>query len=279
MDLARSAAVADLVHQGPHGRRADDAVLDQQHALAGQDFGQRRVLEPGLGGTVGRALDERPADVAVAHQPLDRGNAEREGHRVGGGLGGVGHRDDDRVGVERHVFQPGELLAERRPAQVDRAVVERAGDVGEVDPFEEAMRLARRRSKPLDPDSVAVGDDQRPGLERADVAEAEVGQRHALAGGAEERTMLGDAERPKAERVAHDHELAVGRDQDDVVGAVEPLGDPPEDPDPVRLLVLGLELVGQRVHDDFGVGVALQVVVALGEQLVLRARRSWRAGR
>ena len=55
----------------------------------------------------------------------------------------------------------------------------------------------------------------------------------------------------------------------DVVGAVEAFGDPPEDADPVGLLVLGLELVGQRVHDDFGIGVPLEVVVALGEQLVL----------
>ena len=63
----------------------------------------------------------------------------------------------------------------------------------------------------------------------------------------------------------------MSRDQDDVVGAVESLGDPPEDSDPVGLLVFGLELVGQRVHDDFGVGVALEVVVALGEQLVLQS--------
>ena len=55
----------------------------------------------------------------------------------------------------------------------------------------------------------------------------------------------------------------------DVVRAVEPFRNPPEHPDPVRLLVFGLELVGQRVHDDFGVGVALQVVVALVEQLFL----------
>ena len=82
--------------------------------------------------------------------------------------------------------------------------------------------------------------------------------------------MLGDAERPEAERVANDDELAVSRDQDDVIGAVEPFGDPPEDSDPIGLLVLGLELVRQRVHDDFGIGVALQVVVALGEQLVLQ---------
>ena len=81
--------------------------------------------------------------------------------------------------------------------------------------------------------------------------------------------MLGDAERPEAERVAHDHQLAMGRDQHDVVRTVEPLGDPPEHAHPVRLLVFGLELVGQRVHDDFGVGIALEVVVALGEQLFL----------
>ena len=44
---------------------------------------------------------------------------------------------------------------------------------------------------------------------------------------------------------------------------------PSENPDPVWLLVFGLQLVGQRVHDDFGVGVALQVIVALVEQLFL----------
>ena len=43
----------------------------------------------------------------------------------------------------------------------------------------------------------------------------------------------------------------------------------PKHPDPVGLLVFGLELVGQRVHEDFGVGIALQVVVALVEQLFL----------
>ncbi len=171
MDLAGAAAVADLVDQGAHRRRADDAVFDQQDALAGEDLGQRRVLEPGLGRAVGRSLDERPADVAVAHQALDRGHAQREGHGVGGGLGGVGHGHHDRVGVERHVFQPCQLLAQRRPAQIDRAIVERAGDVGEVDPLEEAMSLPRRRRKPLDAHPLVIGHDQRSGLERANVAE------------------------------------------------------------------------------------------------------------
>ena len=61
----------------------------------------------------------------------------------------------------------------------------------------------------------------------------------------------------------------MGREQHEVVGAVEPFRDPAEHADPVGLLVLGLELVGQRVHDDLGVGIALQVVVALGEELLL----------
>ena len=55
--------------------------------LPAEDLGQGRVLEPGLGGAVGRSLDERPAHVAVAHQALDRGNLQREGHRIGRGLG------------------------------------------------------------------------------------------------------------------------------------------------------------------------------------------------
>ena len=119
--------------------------------LPSRTSGSGVYFEPGLGGAVGRALDERPADVAVAHQPFDRGQAQCEGHGVGGGLGRVGHRHDDRVGVERHVLQPGQFLAQRDAAQVDRAVVERAGHVGEVDPLEEAMGLPRRGGEPLDP--------------------------------------------------------------------------------------------------------------------------------
>ena len=213
--------------------------------LPARTSGKRRVLEPGLGGAVGGALDERPADVAVAHQALDRGDAQREGHRVGGGLGRVGHRHDDRVGVERHVLQPRQLLAQGRPAQVDRAVVERAGDVGEVDPLEEAMRLARRRrrtarsARPWRWPRPAC-----PGSSERIFRKPEVGQRHALAGRAEERAVLGDAERAEPQRVADHHQVAVRREQHDVVRAVEPLGDPAEDADPVGLLVLGLELVG-----------------------------------
>ena len=99
------------------------------------------------------ALDERAADVAVADQPFDRRHAQLEGHRVGGGLAGVRHRHDDRV-RRRAARGPAPAPAwpapcpEPRPRQVDAAVVERAGDVGEVDPLEEAVRgaAAARRS-------------------------------------------------------------------------------------------------------------------------------------
>ena len=173
--------------------------------------GSGRVLEPGLGRAVGVPLDEGPADVAVPHQTLDRGELQRERHRVGGGLGGVGDGDDDRVGVERHVLQPGQLLAQRRAAQVDRAVVERAGDVGEVDPLEEAVGVPGRGGEPLDPDAVAVGDRQRARLERPDVLEPEVGQRDALARRGEQRAVLGDAERaePQGSRATTRSPLAV----------------------------------------------------------------------
>ena len=108
-------------------------------------------------------FDERAADVAVAHQPLDRGNAQLEGHGVGRRLGRIGHRDDDRVGVERNVFEPGQLLAQGRSAEIDRAIVQRAGDVGEIDPLEEAMRLARRGGEPLDANSAGPATASVPG--------------------------------------------------------------------------------------------------------------------
>src|SRR5437763_662870 len=66
VDLLGAAPVADLVDERPHRGRADDAVLDQEHALALEHLGQRRVLEPGLRGAVGRPFDEGPPDVAVA---------------------------------------------------------------------------------------------------------------------------------------------------------------------------------------------------------------------
>ena len=44
-------------------------------------------------------------------------------------------------------FLLGQFLARAGPSQVDAAVVERAGDVGEVDPLEEAVGRSARRGE------------------------------------------------------------------------------------------------------------------------------------
>ena len=255
--------------KAPHGGRADDAVFDQENAFSGEHLRQRSVLELGLGGAVGRTFDERPADVAVSHQPFDGGNSEGKRHGVGRGLGGIRHGDDDRIAVERNIFETGELLAKGGSTEIDGAIVQSAGHVREVDPFEEAMGLVWRGGEALNANATGPGHGEGAGLERADVAKTEIGQRHAFAGDSEQGAMLGDAKRPDAEGVANDDQLSVSGDQHNVVCTVEPLCDPSEDADPVGLLVLGLELVGERVHDDFGVGVPFQVIVALREQVIL----------
>src|SRR5690606_38399382 len=89
-------------------------------------------------------LDERPACVAVTDQPFTAGDAEFIGHRVGGGFAGVRYRDDDRIvtiEIESAVgaFGFGQFFAQPCAAEVDAAVIERAGDVGEVDPFKETV--------------------------------------------------------------------------------------------------------------------------------------------
>ena len=47
------------------------------------------------------------------------------------------------------VFQPRQFFAQRLARQVHAAVVHRAGDVGEIDPLEEAVRPPRAVGEPL----------------------------------------------------------------------------------------------------------------------------------
>ncbi len=112
MNLAGPALFANAADQHFHGRRADDRVLDQQHAFALQHFAQRRVLGFDLALAVGAPFDEGAARVAIADQSFQRGNLELESHRVGRRLAGVGHGHHDRVFVDRHRFQPGQFFAQ-----------------------------------------------------------------------------------------------------------------------------------------------------------------------
>ena len=91
-----------------------------------------------------------------------------------------------------------------------------------------------------------------PGSSERTSLEAEVEQRHALAGGGEQRAVLGVAQRPEALGIAqHDH-VAHGVQEDDVVGAVELAAQVAEHLDQVGPFVAP-QLVAEVVHDDFGV--------------------------
>ena len=172
-------------------RRADDRIFDQKHPLAFEHFAQRRVFRFGLAFAVAAPFDERPAAVAIADQPFHAGDFQRVGHRVGRGLARVGHGHDDRVLVDRHRFEPGQFLAQPLARKIDAAVVQRAGHVGEINPLEETMGVPRALGELLHFDLAVRNDDRRAGRHRLDpfLREAEIQQRHALAGGGEQRAV------------------------------------------------------------------------------------------
>ena len=102
-----------------------------------------------------------------------------------------------------------------------------------------------------------------------DFLETKVEQRHAFAGGGEERAVLSEAQRPETGRVAQHHHVAASVEEDKVVGAVEFRRQAPEHLDQVGpFLAAQAQLVAEVVHDDFGVDVARQVVIGLRQQLL-----------
>src|SRR5205823_3827565 len=152
-------------------------------------------------------FDESPPDITIPHETLDGGHTQLVGHRVCSGLARIGHRHDNRVGIDRDpaqlLFFTSQFPAQRRPRQVDAALIERAGHIGEVDPFKKAVGGLFLWSETLKTNLVILNDNHFARLERANVAETEVEQRHALTGGGEERAVLGITKRPKSLWVAH----------------------------------------------------------------------------
>ena len=71
-------------------------------------------------------------------------------------------------------------------------------------------------------------------------------------------------------RIANDDHLSRGRQEDDVVRAVEPPRQATEHPHPVDPSGLVLKLLTDRVHQDFGIGVALEVIVPFRKQFMLQ---------
>ena len=175
-----------------------------------------------------RAFDECPPDGSVADQALDRRHAQGMGHRVGGGLRRVGDRHDDRIVVDRHAallkLQEGQLAAKHRTRQINAAVVKRAGDIGEVDPFEETVGRSFARRKSLALDFSVPDQNHLAGFEKLDVLETKIGERHALARCSEQHAVGGVAERPNALGIAKNDHVAHRVQVDNVVSAIK-LGD------------------------------------------------------
>ncbi len=76
--------------------------------------------------------------------------------------------------VERHrvqlAFLAGQFLAQGGPGQVDAAVVQRAGHVGEVDPLEEAVGRRLLGGEACMADLAVLDEDHLARLERLDFA-------------------------------------------------------------------------------------------------------------
>ena len=268
MDLPSESQRPHPAQQHLHRRASHDRVLDEDHPLALEHLAERRVFRFGLLPTARGAVDERAARVTVADQPFHRRDREPVGHGVGGRLARVGNGHDDGVGVDGDRLQTGKLFAEPLPRQIHAAIVHRARDVGEVDPFEEAMSLLRALGKPFDADALTIDDERHARLERPDRLgrKAEIEQGDALAGSGDEGAELGIFHRPDAKRIAgHDHPAA-SVEHGDVPGAVESLRDRCEQFDGVRIGG-ARQLVADGVHDHFGVVVAGQMVFVVGEDL------------
>ncbi len=254
MDFASQPLLADAFQQHAHRGRADDGVFDQQNPLVFEDFAQGGVLGLRALLALGAPLNEGAAAVAVADQAFQARHAEAVGHRVGGGFARIRHGDNDRILVDRQGLHSRQLFAEGLARHVNAAAVERAGDVRKIDPLEETVGMAGAVGETLDL-QFAVGDrDRLARQQRLDAfrGESEIQQRHAFAGGGEQRPVDGIAERLDAERVPRDEHVAQGVEEDEAVGAVRPIGDLAAEIDQRGPAVLRQRLAN-HVHEDFGV--------------------------
>src|SRR5690606_41467375 len=115
-------------------------------------------------------------------------------------------------------------------------------------------------------DAVLRDVDELPGLDVLDVAEAAVRERDALRGRRKEVPVHRVAKRAETLRIASEDEIAASVEEDDRIGAIDDLRDPPED---LRVIAFGAvaQAVGDVVHEELGVGLPHQVI-ALGLEIV-----------
>ncbi len=94
-------------------------------------------------------------------------------------------------------------------------------------------------------------------------------QRHTLAGRGKQRAFFGIAQRTDAQRIAQHHHLAQRIEEHQVVCAIKLSRDVLEHIDQIWLAISG-KFVADGVHDDFGIVLASQMVIAIGQELRLQ---------
>ena len=95
---------------------------------------------------------------------------------------------------------------------------------------------------------------------------AQIQQRHALAGRGEQRPLHRVAEGLDAQRIARDQHVPDGVEEHQAVRAIDPAIDVSPQVDQ-RGVAIARQLVADLVHQDFGIGLAGQVIVAIGQQI------------
>ena len=189
---------------------ADDRVVDDDDALAGEDLGQRvelhaqAVLAELLPG-----LDEGALDVAVLDQAVVLRQAG--GARVAGGgrVAGVGHRDHE-VGLDGRLAP--EDLAHLRADLLEDLALEPGVGAREVDVLEDAVGAALRLDHLARLEPALADRDQLARLDLAHQLGADDVEGAALRGDAPAVAELAERERADAVRVAEGDHGALGHD-------------------------------------------------------------------
>ncbi len=198
MDLG-GPGLAEHAHQRPLGVAAHDRVVDDDQALALDDFLQRIQLQPDAELPDGlRRLDERTADVGVLHQTRTERNAR--GLRVADRGRGAGLRSRyHQIGVDRSFL--GELPAHLHAGEVHVP----AGDIGvragQIDVLEDAA-LGLRFRESGGAQAVLVDGDELSRLYLTDVRRAADVEGGGLGGDDPAALQAAEDQRADALRVA-----------------------------------------------------------------------------
>ena len=225
VDFLGFALFADFLDQFAHGGAADDGVVDEDDFLALHDVRESGVFGAGADFAIG-PFDEGSSDVAIADETFQAGDLHLVGHAAGCCFGGIGDGNDHDVRILRvEGFLSGEFFAEAFAGQVDATVVEGTGDVGEVDPFKEAVGGAWRGSVAFDGEFAILDDDHLTGREVTNVifVDSQVADGYGFAGGHEHRPIEGVTKRTNADGVTGDEHVSEGVQENNVVSTVESL--------------------------------------------------------